>query len=271
MSDERNGNMSNEELIKKLRAVIHAESSKPASEMDADLVAECVDYLMELENSRRLTEEEIDSEVNKILTASNKTHKSRPHFKALLIAACIAIFVLSVNIFAMAYGTDAISLLREFGNKVVDMFDGEKTEYKELEIVKVEEATSYSSIEEFLDKENIPVLYPTTLPNDAEITNVSLASSFENGTYNAVYKDVIYTTDNPRLNMVIHTNPEYNRGFMSDPNAEIKTVNGYECYFIRLETGAQCFFEYNGNVYLVNALTCEDAEFVVNNLKENKP
>ncbi len=271
MSDERNGNMSNEELIKKLRAVIHAESSKPASEMDADLVAECVDYLMELENSRRLTEEEIDSEVNKILTASNKTHKSRPHFKALLIAACIAIFVLSVNIFAMAYGTDAISLLREFGNKVVEMFDGEKITSNDKELVNLGEEVVYNSVEDFLQNEASSVLYPTALPYDAKITSVSLTASFVNGTYNAVYKDVIYTTDNPRLSITIYTNPEFNKGFLNDPNAEIKTVNGYECYFIRLETGAQCFFEYNGNVYLVNALTCEDAEFVVNNLKENKP
>lgn len=271
MSDERNGNINNEELIKELRAIIHAESSKPASEMDADLVAECVDYLMELENHRRLTEEEIDGEIEKIFAKTTKTRKTHPRFKALLIAACIAILVLSVNIFAMACGTDVISLLRDLGDSIVEMLDGEKVKREEVDIVKGEAAVSYESAEELFKRENISALYPTKLPNDSKITNVSLIASFVNGTYNAVYKDVIYTTDNPRLGIMIYTNPDFNKGFMNDPNAEIKAINGYECYMIHLEASVQCFFVHNNNVYLVNAPTNEDAELIINNLREGTP
>lgn len=271
MSNERNGNISNEELIEKLRAVIYAESSKPASEMDADLVAECVDYLMELENGRRLTEEEIDCEIEKIIAKTKKPNKTNPRFKALLIAACIAMLVLSVNIFAMARGTNALSLLREFGSRIVEMFDGEKVSDENKEAVKLGDGAFYNSVEDFINQEKLSVLYPTVLPGDAEITGVSLTSSFENGEYNAVYKDVMYTTDKPSLSMSIRTNPEYPKGFLSDTNAEIKTINGYECYIIKLEAGVQCFFIHNNNVYVVSALTCEDAELIINNLKENIP
>lgn len=271
MSDERNGNINNEELIKELRAIIHAESSKPASEMDADLVAECVDYLMELENHRRLTEEEIDGEIEKIFAKTKKTRKTHPRFKALLIAACIAILVLSVNIFAMACGTDAISLLREFGSRIVEMLDGEKAVADDKELVNIGDRTVYDSLEEFLQNETISVLHPTKLPNNTKIVNISLTASFVNGTYNAVYKDVIYTTDNPRLSLSVRTNPDYIKGFLSDPNAEIKIVNGYECYIIQLETSVQCFFVYNNNVYVVNAPTFEDAELIINNLREGTP
>lgn len=268
MSNERNGNISNEELIKKLRAVIYAESNKPASEMDADLIAECVDYLMELENGRRLTENEIDCEIEKILAETQRPRKTHPRFKVLLIAACIALLVLSVNIFAMARGTDAISLLREFGDRVVEMFDGEKVADNDKEAVKLGAEVFYDSVEEFINQENLPVLYPAFIPGDAEITGVSLTPSFENGEHSAVYKDVIYTTDKPSLNIVIHINPDYPRGFLSDPDAESKTINGYECYIICLEASVQCFFVYNNNVYVVNAPTCEDVELVINNLRE---
>lgn len=271
MSDERNGNINNEELIKELRAIIHAESSKPASEMDADLVAECVDYLMELENHRRLTEEEIDGEIEKIFAKTKKTRKTHPRFKALLIAACIAILVLSVNIFAMACGTDVISLLRNFGDSIVELLDGEKIVVDDTETVKLGNIVSFASVEEFLESESISVLYPSILPDDVKITNVSLTSSFVNGTYNAVYKDVIYTTDNPRFSLKIYRNPDFNKGFMNDPNAEIKAINGYECYMIHFEASVQCFFVHNNNVYLVNAPTFEDAELIINNLREGTP
>lgn len=271
MGIERNENINKEELIEKLRAVIYAESSKPAAEMDADLVAECVDYLMELENSRRLTEDEIDSEIQKIITETQKPRKSNPRFKALLIAACIAILVLSVNIFAMARGTDAISLLQELGNKVIEMFDGERVSDKNKEAVKLGDGALYNSVEDFINEEKLSVLYPTVLPGNAKITSVTLTASFVNGEYNAVYKDVIYTTDKPSLSMSIRTNPDYPKGFLSDPNAEIKTINGYECYIIDLEASVQCFFVYNSNVYVINALTCEDAELIINNLREGTP
>lgn len=271
VSIERNENINNEELIEKLRAVIYAESSKPASEMDADLVAECVDYLMELENGRRLTEEEIDCEIEKIIAETQKPGKTHPRFKALLFAACIAMLVLSVNIFAMARGTDAISLLRDFGDKVIEMFDGEKIVVDDTETVKLGDVVSYASVEDFLQEENLSVLYPTLLPNGAKVTGVSLTASFVNGTYNAVYKDVIYTTDKPSINITVWTNPNCTKGFLSDPNAEIKTINGYECHIIKLETGVQCFLIHNNNVYVVRALTCEDAELIINNLREGTP
>lgn len=271
MGIERNENINKEELIEKLRAVIYAESSKPASEMDADLVAECVDYLMELENSRRLTEDEIDSEIQKIITETQKPRKSNPRFKALLIAACMAVIILSFNIFALACGTDAISLLRELGDKVVEMFDGEKIVVDDKETVKLGDVITYDSVEEFLKEENISVLYPTVLPDNAKITSVSLTASFVNGEYNAEYRDIDYITDNATIHVAVYTNPVFNRGFLSDPNAEVKTINNHECYISQIETSAQGFFIHGNNVYVVNAPTCEDVEFIISNLKEGTP
>lgn len=271
VSIERNENINNEELIEKLRAVIYAESSKPASEMDADLVAECVDYLMELENGRRLTEEEIDCEIEKIIAETQKPGKTHPRFKALLFAACIAMLVLSVNIFAMARGTDAISLLRDFGDKVIEMFDGEKIVVDDTETVKLGDVVSYASVEDFLQEENLSVLYPTVLPDNAKITSVYLTASFVNGEYNAEYRDVDYITDNATIHVAVYTNPNFNRGFLNDPNAEVKTINNYECYIVQIATSVQGFFIHGNNVYVINARTSEDIEFIISNLKEGTP
>ncbi len=271
MGIERNENISKEELIKNLRAVIRAESSKPASEMDADLVAECVDYLMELENSRRLTENEIDSEIEKIIAKMQKPCKTAPRFKALLIAACMAVIILSFNIFALACGTNAISLLRELGDRVVEMFDGEKIIVDDKETVKLGDVITYDSVEDFLQNETISVLYPTALPRDAKITSISLTASFANDKYDSKYKDIDYIINNSSIHIAVYTNPNFSKGFLTDTNTEIKNINGYECYIIYLETSVQYFFVYNNNVYVVNTLTCEDAELIINNLREGIP
>ena len=271
MGIERNENISKEELIKNLRAVIRAESSKPASEMDADLVAECVDYLMELENSRRLTENEIDSEIEKIIAKTQKPRKTAPRFKALLIAACMAVIILSFNIFALACGTNAISLLRELGDRVVEMFDGEKIIVDDKETVKLGDVITYDSVEDFLQNETISVLYPTKLPRDAKITGVALKDSFVNGVHKPEYKDVVYAFDNQSLHITIYTNPDYNKGFMTDPNAESKEINGYQCYIVQIESYFQCYIMYKDVVCRINAPTCEDIELIINNLKENNP
>ena len=93
MSIERiNNDESNQVLVEKLKAIIEFESSKPISEQDIDLIDECVDYLMELENGIELTDEELEKgkqQIYKLLDKKNKPQK-QIRIKGLLIAACLA-------------------------------------------------------------------------------------------------------------------------------------------------------------------------------------
>ena len=143
MSIERiNNDESNQALVEKLRAIIEIESSKPISEQDVDLIDECVDYLMELENGIELTDEELESGKKHIymLLDKNKKPQKKLRFKGLLIAACLAILILLANFVALACGIDTISILKEWGHNIVEMFEGEKEEYGGVTIIKENES-----------------------------------------------------------------------------------------------------------------------------------
>lgn len=269
MGIERNRNMTNEELIRYLKAVLETESEKPAAEMDVDLIDECVDYLMELENRKQLTDAEVEEAISKIFAKPQKTKKSKPQYKALLIAACVAALILAVNIFALASGTDTLSLLRQFGSKVVEMFEGESFVVEDKETIKGAKAVSYDSIEEFLKEENPDVLYPTVLPGDAKISRVSISPSVINGEYSPEYKNIFYAMDDQDISVVINSHPNYPKGFLNDPNAECNNINGFECYFVEDVTFAQCYLIHKDRVYVIKAQTVEDVKIIINNLKEN--
>ena len=106
---DNNGELNKSDLMKKLNAnelkeylnfVIDTEIQKPISEMDADLISECVDWSLEIEGRRV----EIPEEKIKGITKSIIDKHYRPKRKLLniftIIAACIAI-VLSVQFISM--------------------------------------------------------------------------------------------------------------------------------------------------------------------------
>ena len=172
MSIERiNNGESNQALIEKLRAIIEFESSKPISEQDVDLIDECVDYLMELENGTELTDEELENGKKQIYMLLDKKKKPQKklRFKGLLIAACLAILMLLANFVALACGVDTISILKEWGNSIVEMIQGERVEHNDISIIK-DEKKMFSSIEELGNSVDFNFLYPTLLPEDINIT-----------------------------------------------------------------------------------------------------
>lgn len=182
MSIERiNNDESNQALVEKLRAIIEIESSKPISEQDVDLIDECVDYLMELENGIELTDEELESGKKHIymLLDKNKKPQKKLRFKGLLIAACLAILILLANFVALACGIDTISILKEWGHNIVEMFEGEKEEYGGVTIIKENESLSFDSLEDFEKNTNFEILIPTVFPEGIELKKVKITGSYD--------------------------------------------------------------------------------------------
>ncbi|MEE1138277.1 MAG: hypothetical protein U0M02_07345, partial [Acutalibacteraceae bacterium] len=57
-------------------AIITIESEKPYTEMDSGLIAECVDWLYEILELPRLTQEQIDENIKKIFCEAEKRKKN---------------------------------------------------------------------------------------------------------------------------------------------------------------------------------------------------
>lgn len=272
MSIERiNNDESNQALIEKLRAIIEIESSKPISEQDVDLIDECVDYLMELENGIELTDEELESGKKQIymLLDKNKKPQKKLKFKGLLIAACLAILILLANFVALACGVDTISLLKEWGNRIVSMVQGEQIEYKGITILK-DEKIIFSSIEEFNNETQLEILYPTKMPANINLSIVTFGGSYDkNNNFSTEYYDIVFVTNDPQTSITIHTYPEFSNYFISNSNLIQETISGYECYLDFMDDEVQCSFVFDESSYVIRAKNYEDIKIIISNLKEN--
>jgi len=273
MSIERiNNDESNQVIIDKLKAIIEIESAKPISEQDIDLIDECVDYLMELENGIELTEEEIEEgkqQIYKLLDKKKKPQK-KIKFKGLLIAACLAAMLLLVNFVAMACGVDTISILKEWGHTILGMFEGEKEEYGGVTIIKENQILTFRTMDEFKSNINSDILVPSVFPESTKLNNVSVAGSYDkNNNYLSNYYTISFATNNPNTSVIVHTNPDYPKDFMTAPALNTEKIGGHTCYYFVEGSTFHCSFVYRNITYIIRAPNMDSLKTIIENLKEN--
>ncbi len=273
MSIERiNNDESNQALVEKLRAIIEIESSKPISEQDIDLIDECVDYIMELENGIELTDEELENGKKQIymLLDKKKNPQKKLKFKGLLIAACLAILMLLANFVALACGIDTISILKEWGHNIVEMFEGEKEEVGGVTIIKENESLSFDSVNDFEKNTNFDILIPTVFPEGIKLKKVKVTGSYDvNNNYTSNYHSIFFVTDNPQTSIIVHTNPDYHKGFMNESTLEKEEICGYTCYFFVEDSTIQCTLVNQSVTYIIKTQNRSNLECIIENLKEN--
>lgn len=269
--DRKSNEYSNQEIIEKLRAIIDLEESKPLAERDVDLITECVDYLMELEQGVELTQEELEEEKQKIYAYNKNLNKpaKRFKFKGLLVAACFVILMLLANFVAIACGVDTIAMLKNLGYSIVEMIVGEQKDIDGNSIVKVEKSLSYNSIEDFLQTETDAILYPTKMPDGIDIDSIKIRNSMEDfSTYNVDYKDYFFVATDSNYSFIVRTSPNAQKQFLTNSNLDHEIINSYDCYIFQDTTYVQCNFIHENIVYEISVPTYESLITIINNLKE---
>lgn len=273
MSIERiNNDESNQALIEKLRAIIEIESSKPISEQDVDLIDECVDYLMELENGIELTDEELEKGKKQIymLLDKNKKPQKKLSFKGLLIAACLAILILLANFVALACGINTVSILKEWGHNIIEMFEGEKEEYGGVTIIKENESLSFDSINDFKNNTSFNVLCPMVLPDGVDLKKIKVTGSYDaNNNYISDYHSIFFVTTNPQISVIVHTNPDYPKEFMNSSKIIIEEIDDHICYYFEEELSVRGYFVYDNATYAIKAQDLDELKNIIENFKEN--
>lgn len=257
-----------ESLADKLRAVLYHESDKGYEEMDDDLVAECADYLMVLENRRQLTEKEIGNSVKQIFAKSALKPKKKISLLKILIAAILLILMVAALMELTLSRNDAFEHFREWGSIIFNLDDGESVDIgnKTFKKTKNEAYVTYDSVDEFLRNENYNILYPSAMPEGYEIINISRSDEDGGTIFMFSCNNSYYGVNADNL-----TVPE---NYVDMATASRETINGYDCYYSRIKYDAinyiSCTFYHNGYTYLIGAETVEDMKFIINNLKENK-
>ncbi len=265
MENKHNETAEKQSLKDKLMAIILLETSKEYKKMDSDLVAECVDFLMELEGKQRLTKEEIEQRVKEIpfagkVTALNSYAKKKLRAKRIaVIAAVLAVLITLFGMLAVGSGDAVTEFFRRVGHSVHELLDGGSKEYGNITFHKYNKTKTYSSFEDFAKDEEIEILYPTWLPNDEKIIEVRCL---------IVGETEVYTL----LSNVSNHSIEVEIGSALAEDFKVnwieKQVSGYLIYYENKPEYIQANFIYKNNLYCVKSDTEDNLFRIIENLKE---
>lgn len=253
-------NLSRQALIEKLRLIIDTEINKPYEVMDDALVAECADFLMELEKKEKLSDEEIKRRVREIPSLSAQAVKRRRSRKSAIAAACFAAVLIVFGAAAAAH-FDGGSLVRLWAHKISEMLNGETLNYSGISIVKSDMNAKYDSVEEMLANESRDILYPTVLPNSASITAVYAVND-------STQKQLFYAADDTRITVAVDFGqplPEY----AAQGRCTAERIGALDCFIISEDSYCQGVFLYGEDLYTVTAASYDDLVLIIHNLKEN--
>lgn len=260
---------SNEKLTlrDKLTAIILLETAKPYKEMDSDLVSECVEFLMELEGTKRLTKAEVEQKINdipfkgKVMAIGSYAKKKLKAKRIAVIAAVLAVLLAFFAIAAVSFTNAEDSLIDRFAHFInEEMNPGEHKDFDNIELIKFDESIVFSSAEEFAEYENIEILFPTWLPENNKITEISYYSE---DTLGELY--VLYCGD-AAYSIQININKTVAKDIQT---ANLSKKVGEHTVYIFADDGfAQGIFDYNGSCYTVSAYTEEEVLKIIESFKE---
>lgn len=270
------GSKRQKEQIKKLYQLIEYELDKPEAETDVDLIAECSEYLEELEAGKiDLSDAEILSRLEaikaQVAEESSATtgepspkKKRRPTFLKIWvpIAATFFALFLTVTVVAHANGTTLGKFLSENLKKISMLSKGGTVEDDDISATKAEIAT-YQSLEEYINsQENGKFLFPQPLPNGIKIKEIELYQVDEN------HFLIDFHFDNQELKICVknYYQMDYDRNTYKN-REEIESNNLY-FYVYSLDSSYLISCQHNGYEYDFKSQDLNLLKQLIKNMKE---
>lgn len=251
-------------LKDKLLAIILLETSKPFKEIDCGLVDECIDFLMEIEGRKRLSEKEIIQRISEIpfkdnILKFNETARRKVTAKRIaIVAAIMAVIIAIIGVMSIASEDIFGDLLARFGKPFVEHLDSEAVKYGGIVMYNADETRDYDTIEELLKAEKIDMLYPSWLPEGVEIDHVRFAVKENEKDYT-----IICCIPNYSVSMY----PEKPLDEEAKTNT-CKEINSLEVYYFSRNGVTQGNFIYKNNLYSVTTDSSDNLFKIIENLKE---
>lgn len=265
-------------LIGLLGQRIDAELEKPDSEIDAEQLMQDQMLLAELtETELPYTDEDLNRKLEAIKkqatgeaekeeglhrnpTSGRKRRRTFLRIAAVFAAVLTALFAsLTVAAKMQGYGS-AWDFITENIRKIRGLSPGESIDGDGIELVTPTRTASYHTMEELVEQEHLPVLYPTNLPDGVAIRKIRFRDE-EPGIFTILisFSDadrIVYITDDVRRTEDID-------------GAECCTVNGVHFYITeKPESGVyQATGQYNGYSYSMTCKTYDDLLQMILNLK----
>ena len=265
MGNNHDKTAENQTLKDKLMAIILLETAKDYKKMDSDLVTECVDFLVELEGKERLAKEEIEQRVNEIpfkgkVTALNSYAKKKLRAKRVaIIAAVLAVLITLFGILAIGSGDTVTEFFRQIGDSISTFLNDGPKEHSGITFYKYDEKIEYSSLEDFKESEEVDILYPTWLPEDEKIIEISYIVTGNTPMY-------LLCSNEPEHGITIELDNKLPEDLKL--NCLEKEVASHLVYYLSAPEYVQANFVYKNNLYRIKSDTEDNLFRIIENLKE---
>ena len=268
-------NASKDELIEYLCQTIHYEVEK-GEDADCDLIRECSDWLGELTADKIVfTPEELDAKLEAIKTGKY-TNTAKPHKPShihhvtkrkvfarvtILVASLVLLSFLSLSALAMNAGYDSTwEYVVTNINNILELNFGDKMHDNGITIKKYSGKTHYDSIHEWIEADDLNILYPHKTPDEIRITEIRIIEkSHDNTTIYFSFSNNLYAFD---------VSDHYSIDLSNLQGFEIINVNEFNYYVIQKENGIYfAILQDNGYEYTIKAPNYDNLLSIINNTK----
>ncbi len=257
--------MSDRHLKAYLNKIIDDEIDKPLNEQDIDLVRECVDFIIEIDNAEiHLTGDDIKSETQKILQKYNdcrqKLLKNRLK-KSLTITACIILISCIMNFIAYAFGFNSLNVLKQWSIYLLDMPAGIELEKEQITFIKSNLKHQYDSISDLISGEKLNIMYPDYLPEGILLNRIDFIETDDISTYVFIFNKNTLSFD------ISDQYPEDTVKNL-ESSADIYKMNSITFYIMSMDDGTwQTVFIFNNMLYTIRYDDYNQLIKIINNIK----
>jgi len=153
--------------------IILREKKKRLGKMDMDLIAECVNLILEIDgvDKEKLadTEAELAEEIvhqvksEEAERTSQKRHRYPRHVLIPVFIIAVALAVTALVAGAMGYS------VVDLGKKIIGIPVNIPLDYNGNDVIRTDDVMSYDSIEALLADEKLQILFPETLPDGYDL------------------------------------------------------------------------------------------------------
>lgn len=168
-----------------IHKLLDEEIEKPDNEMDKDLIEECLKYVeVVMGEDGDIDEAMLEAKYQEVMAKAPQMQVSVPtkiirgkkrsvrKFFCIL-AAAITILFTALTITAKIYGyNNAWEFVYQKAIEIMELDAGKKIEDDNITIISDEKKEEFASVEEFLSKENLNILYPQSLPDTLKIKTI---------------------------------------------------------------------------------------------------
>lgn len=232
-------------------------------EGDVDFISKCADIISERE-TELLSHDEFMAIVNKTIasqtdaTSEKRKAKKFSLKRVAIIAATLSVLIVGGTMVASALGFDLWGYISE----TVRQPNGTETVENGFTIYNGGETKKYTTLKEAVEKENLNIMYPVSLPDGVDIETIQITDS------DIGDKNIQIITYNNDVVIGIDTNVFPNDKMYQDNDVYPKDDVNYILFEGETEYKYGAYCNVNNCDYVIQAKKYEDLIYVIDNMKE---